>query len=291
MEGLEWVKCNLCGRDNAKYLFRKRSFFQDKSYFDVVKCRNCGLIFVNPRPTEKALSNLYSKAYFVEADGLQGGYQDYLKDRDIILNEVNLNFRDISFKQIEESLGGRKCLEVGCAARFFLEFMHERGWEVCGMDISEYVSQMARQRTGLNIITGTIFDANLPSTDFDLVTMWYLIEHVHDPKGVLLEVNRVLRDQGALILTCPRVGGMNAMQLFGKNWRLYRVPEHLYYFSRTTIRRILNETGFEVRNIVTFGSGLSTGRSNMKIKRMADKMVKRFNIGDTMLVYARKRNP
>ena len=69
------------------------------------------------------------------------------------------------------------------------------------------------------------------------------------------------------------------------------MPEHLYYFSKTTIRRILNDTGFEVKKIVTFGSGLSTGRVNMKVKRIADKTVKKFNIGDTMLVYARKRNP
>jgi len=235
MEELEWVKCNLCDSNSSKKLFSKRSFFQDRDYFNVVKCRNCGLVFVNPRPTEKALSELYSKNYFV-GGGLEGGYQDYLKDKDIILNEVNLNFRDISFDQLEESMSGRKCLEIGCAAGFFLEFMDRRGWKVCGVDVSASMSQTGRQLTGLNITTGTIFDAKFPSNEFDLVTMWYLIEHLHDPKGVLLEANRVLKEQGVLLLTSPRVGGVNPAQLWGKNWRLYRVPEHLHYFSKNTIR-------------------------------------------------------
>jgi 2-polyprenyl-3-methyl-5-hydroxy-6-metoxy-1,4-benzoquinol methylase len=290
MEELEWVKCNLCHSDNAKKLFSKSSVFQNKDCFDIVKCRNCGLVFVNPRPSEETLAKLYLEDYFTKG-GFEGGYPDYLKLKDVVLREVNLNFRDINFNHVEESLNGRKCLEIGCAAGFFLEFMHGRGWEVWGVDISESMSQIARQRTGLNIITGTIFDAKFPSAEFNLVTMWYLIEHLHDPKGVLLEVNRVLKDSGVLLLTSPRVGGVNAMQLFGKNWRLYRVPEHLYYFSRTTIRRILNETGFEVKKIVTFGSGLTTGKANMRIKRIADKIVKKFNVGDTMLVYARKRSP
>ena len=287
VDNMEYVNCNLCGRDDTELLFTKKSVIDNRVY-RIVKCKSCGLVYINPRLNELSLHELYQQ-YF-EGDGYNFGYENYLESKGVVLKEIKLNLKDINMKKIEKNLKGRKLLEIGCATGVFLEFMRERCWVCYGIELSEFASKFARENLGLNVFTGTLFEANLPKNHFDMVAMWYLIEHLRNPKETLQEIKRVLSKNGVFVITTPRMGGgVNFMRLYGKNWRLFKVPEHLYYFSEKIISKMLYQTGFNVQKIVTFGSGMSTGRANPTIKKVGDFVAKKFNIGDTMLLYCTQK--
>jgi SAM-dependent methyltransferase len=160
-------KCNLCNETKTQVLFRKNSF-------NIVKCRNCGLVYVDLQSTYIKIPDLYDFDFF-EGNKKSRGYSGYLGEKDNIKRNSKKRWR-----RIERYQKRGKLLDVGCAAGFFLCTAAEN-WEVTGVDISEYMSSYARDVLGLNVLTGGFVECNLPSEYFDVITMWDLIEHTQDP--------------------------------------------------------------------------------------------------------------
>ena len=112
------------------------------------------------------------------------------------------------------------------------------------MDVSAYATEYARRELGLDVFTGTIEQLERPPESVDLVTMLLTIEHLPDPKGVLQAAHRLLRPGGVLIIATHDVEGLWP-RVVGARWRHFNVPEHVYYFSRRTLTRLLSDVGFE----------------------------------------------
>jgi len=174
---LEYVKCNLCGLDNTKLLFTKYSF-------NIVRCRRCNFIYVNPRPTEDEMANFYTEEYFYDSKGAYG-YENYS-----IEGKIHIQRR---IKIVETYTSSGKLLEVGCATGQWLKAMKEKNWDVYGIELSEFASKYARDKFGLNVLTGRLKEQNLLNNYFDVVVMWDTIEHLINPMAELIEVNRILK--------------------------------------------------------------------------------------------------
>jgi SAM-dependent methyltransferase len=144
------------------------------------------------------------------------------------------------------STGGRRLLDIGCGHGFFLREMASRGWAVEGIEVSAAGRAYAAERLGFEVHAGPLEAAGLPAESFDVVTLFYVIEHVTDPIGCLNEVRRILRPGGLMLLRWPH--STPIIRLLGPLARwldLYHTPYHLYDFSPKTIRRLLHLTGFE----------------------------------------------
>jgi len=112
--------------------------------------------------------------------------------------------------------------------------------------VSEFSADYARERFNLDVRLGTLRQLSLDAGSFDVVTMWDVIEHVVDPLAELQEVWRILRPQGVLSIITPDSGSWMA-RLLGKRWEEFRrVREHIYFFSRRTMREMLQKAGLEV---------------------------------------------
>ena len=135
-------------------------------------------------------------------------------------------------------------LDVGCSMGIVLDQLRRRGWTPCGVDVSAYATEYARREMGLDVVTGTIEQLQRPPESVDLVTMLLTIEHLPDPKGVLQAAHRLLRPGGVLIIATHDVEGLWP-RVVGARWRHFNVPEHVYYFSRRTLTRLLSDVGFE----------------------------------------------
>ena len=280
---MEEVRCLICGKNDAVPRFEKAS--PDGGVYRLVRCRRCGLEFVSPRPCSDEIGKYYGDAYFGRRT--DRGYDDYFAEstRREIERVIGLNLRDLGFHDFEESLPAEKrVLDIGCAAGYFLMYLHERGWDATGVDISPECVAFARG-AGLAVYEDDYLEIAF-ARPFNLITFWASIEHMHHPDRFLEKAREELADGGRLYISTCRSGGVNFMRLFGSRWRYYNFPEHLYFFSRGAMVKLLERKGFRVEGYATYGSGF--GAPGSLVRGAADVLAKGCRLGDMMLISAGK---
>lgn len=225
------VSCVVCGSHDA-------SPFMAHPPYAIVTCAGCGLRFLSPRPTPEAIESLYAETYYHSEDSVSRGYSAYTAEAE----NWRLTFKD----RLRYLPANGKLLDVGAAAGFFVEQARLASWEAEGIEPSEWASRYAREELGQPVATGTLEGAAFPEASFDAVTMWEVIEHLPDPRAFLAEVARVVKPGGILAFSTPDAGSLVA-RLTGQRWLgWHKVPEHLYYFDRRSLERLLAGSGFEV---------------------------------------------
>jgi len=144
-------------------------------------------------------------------------------------------------------------LDVGCATgQFLAEMRRYPGWQVYGVEPNHIAANFARQAFGLDVHPGDLVSAAYADSYFDVVTLWDVLEHLHNPQETLIEIRRILKPDGYLILRTPTLDSWDA-QIFGSYWAGLDTPRHLVVFSRHTLTRLLAQTGFRLHHLRTGG--------------------------------------
>jgi len=143
---------------------------------------------------------------------------------------------------------GKRLLDVGCGAGFFLKAAEEIGWEVEGVEISPVASNYAQNIVKVKVLDGKLEDLRLPAERFDLVVLIEAIEHLMSPLETLKEINRILKKDGILIISTPDHKSLSRFFL-GKNWAVLSPEEHFSVFTQKTLFRILQKARFYVLGI------------------------------------------
>ena len=222
--------CVVCGG-------RGRRQFREQGRYTIVSCTSCGLRFLDPQPTDDDLASLYSEQYFVSYDSRQQGYDGYAAEAENWRRTFQDRLRDLPVTK-------GKLLDVGAATGFFVEQARAAGWDAIGLEPSDWASAYARRELGVEVLTGTLGSTHFPDRAFDVVTLWEVIEHLPDPAATLQEIRRVLRPGGSLVLSTPDAGSLVA-RASGRRWLGWRkVPEHLFFFDRPNLDRLLASSGF-----------------------------------------------
>lgn len=202
---------------------------------DIVKCKQCGMLYNNPQPHPETLLDIYKEV----EDPL------YLEES---------GARERTFKRSLDQLHRfirppGKLLDVGCYTGAFMETAKAGGWDVSGLELSGWAADAAR-KTG----TGPVYCVSLdrlpvPPGSFDAVTFWDVMEHLTDPAGFLRDVARFVTPGGVIGFSTHMTDSW-AVKLMGTRYPFF-MDMHVVHFSRATIRRILEEQGFELLGIVT----------------------------------------
>ena len=171
------------------------------------------------------------------------GRRESAKGPEYLVASESVALQQLGFELLRDVTPG-VALDVGCSIGVVLDQLRQRGWTPYGVDVSAYATEYARREFGLNVFTGTLDDVDLPPDSVDLATMLLTIEHLPDPKGVLRQVHRLLKPGGVLIVGTHDVEGLWP-RIVGARWRHYSMPEHVYYFSRRTLTRMLADVGLE----------------------------------------------
>jgi 2-polyprenyl-3-methyl-5-hydroxy-6-metoxy-1,4-benzoquinol methylase len=241
---LETVPCNLCGADDYEIVYPPRyelakpdeinETFRssgDEVLLDqLVRCKSCGLQYLNPR----LRTDVVIEGYSVGSD-------------EIFVSQAAGRERTFSksLKHIERLRPQRgRLLDVGTAGGSFLAVAKRAGWDVAGCEPNRWLCDWANQHYGLKIVPGTIFDMKLPDAWFDVVTLWDVLEHTSDPKSVLAECSRVLKPGGILLVNYPDIHSLIA-RLMGRKW-VFLLSVHLYYFTKQTLKAMLEKLSFRV---------------------------------------------
>jgi 2-polyprenyl-3-methyl-5-hydroxy-6-metoxy-1,4-benzoquinol methylase len=209
----------------------------------LVQCEKCNMIYENPRYTDDDIL-----AGYMSSD--EGGH------------DSQYPMRVESFYRALRSLTGRipetggSILDIGTAGGAFLEAANKYGYNAVGLEPSKYLVEQGKKR-GLNILQGTIDTNTLEPCSFDMVCLWDVIEHLTDPRQALEKIRSLLKPDGTLLINFPDIGTWQA-KLAGKRfWWILSV--HLHHFTRDTITKICECTGFEVFHFQRYWQILQLG--------------------------------
>lgn len=244
------VKCNLCGEDDFKVLGNVViSPLGGES--KLVKCKRCGLVYVNPRHNEEEEKRFYVSEYF-ESDPIE-----------VWEVERNRIFKH-NLKTLERYKKTGRLLDLGCGMGQFLKMAKDNGWDVIGIDISPSAIEYARRTFNIEIIESSLKDANFEEDFFDVVSSWNTIDQLCDPLGELKETYRILKSGGIVSIRVSNVKFhiffRNIIKFIGKINYIWVDTEkppvfHNYMFSPKTITAMLKKAGFY--NIAILNSRLS----------------------------------
>lgn len=208
----------------------------------VISCAACGLVYTSPVGGRHD----YTESYY-----RQGVYADYLSDRKAIRRNARR-----ALEELERLAPGRRLLDVGCAAGFFLEAARDKGWEVRGLEISEYASKYAREELRLEVESDSITTLTKDYPKFDVITLWDTIEHLDRPDLALVNIRRMMRERGVLALSTGDYGSL-LRRAMGRRWRLFADPTHNFFFDERTLKRLLSQAGFRIIRLTRRGKWVS----------------------------------
>jgi 2-polyprenyl-3-methyl-5-hydroxy-6-metoxy-1,4-benzoquinol methylase len=248
--------------------------------FSFVRCLSCGLVQRNPQPLYEEITARYSDIYGTD-------YLSYELDNEAaFLKLQQLALGDAGFDKLEKNLNKElSCvLDIGCATGALLNSLRERGWRVTGVEISP-CAEYAKNERKLDVRNVPLEECKFPDGSYDIVLASHLIEHLNNPKSLIDEIYRILKNDGYCFITTPNISGFQAC-IFGSRWRS-AIFDHLYLFSKKTLEKMLKNAGFKIESIHTWG-GLAAGIAPIWLKKTADYLTKRLGCGDVMIIKARK---
>jgi 2-polyprenyl-3-methyl-5-hydroxy-6-metoxy-1,4-benzoquinol methylase len=273
---LETVPCALCGSDRHDvYFSRAKELYNGfDEYFDVVRCRECGFVFTNPRPTAATIGCFYpdsAQYYQPKTSRVTAGNWSRKKWKKALQQSVlarrfgyelrrlpslvdflpGLIWRNkLRLAHVPHFVPNGRLLDIGCAWGGYLWRMQELGWEVYGIELNATAARFAREELGLaNVRSGSFADLDFPDGSFDVVHMSMVLEHLYDPVEALQRINTLLRNDGQFILSVPDISGFEA-RLFKDKCYTLQVPQHLSHFTPATVTRFLCQAGFDVEDIL-----------------------------------------
>jgi SAM-dependent methyltransferase len=273
------VRCNLCGADSPLLLLVGSDRLHHlPGEFRLVQCAKCGLIYQNPQLDAQEVLAYYPShyhSYYIPVAKEQSRFRRFDRQWGV--------YRRCRVVQKRAGKAGR-LLDVGCGTGAFLHGMQALGWQVYGSDLNPEVVECTQSYFGFDVRQGELCEIGYQDGFFDVVTMWDVLEHVHDPRGTLAEVARILKPGGWIIVNTPNPTGWDA-RLFGKTWAGWDVPRHLYLISPATMQRYLQETGFGPAEIFSF-----TGRHGallLNLQLALDERVHNRRLRHMLMVIAR----
>jgi len=257
--------------------------FGHNKHGDILECLDCGLISLKDIPDRFELEQIYKKVI----DPL---YIEEKENRYFTFNKI--------MKDIQKYTSNGKLLDVGCYCGYFLDVASEKGFDVQGVELSEWACLQARQ-LGFQVHNDNLSSLDLES-HFDTITMWDVIEHFSDPSAELREVNRLLKSGGYLFLSTINAGSFVA-RLMGSRWP-WLMDMHIFYFNTDTMTKILEEEGFSVVHIQNYTHYTSSKYLIKKLNHISKfgalfpkalqgvfgEFNLPFNLGDNMMVIAKK---
>lgn len=238
------IHCNLCGRDDYKVRFpatMTTTVLQVDAFSctspgyghhaQIVQCNHCGFVYANPRWSPDDILEAYTavedETYVAERLGRELTFQKHLQAMEKYTGPGN----------------GRALLDIGAYIGVFVEVACANDWQAAGVEPSAWAARLA-QNHGLNVIHGTQDSPQLLNQQFDVITMWDVIEHVPDPSAEMAKAYQKLKPGGWLVIHTMDIDSLMA-RLLGARWP-WLMDMHIHYFTQRTMAQMLEKNGFQV---------------------------------------------
>ncbi|MCC5931949.1 MAG: class I SAM-dependent methyltransferase [Cyclobacteriaceae bacterium] len=226
------TNCPIC---KSKHIFYKSTIVDHSisgEKFDLFECKQCEFLFTNPRPDKIEINSYYAS-------------ENYISHSDKLKNPIDLLYKTARYlmlrkkrKLLEKHTHKGNLLDIGCGTGHFLEHCKENGWNVTGIETDDKTRNNTQKRKKLDIFK-SIFEIS-DDKIFNAITLWHVLEHIHDIDTTMEFIYKHLSDKGTLFIALPNRDSYDALY-YGEYWAGYDVPRHLYHFSDKNIMNYLSK--------------------------------------------------
>jgi 2-polyprenyl-3-methyl-5-hydroxy-6-metoxy-1,4-benzoquinol methylase len=234
-------QCPVCNKEEFKNFLVVTDNSVSKESFVIVECENCSFKFTNPRPDAISIGSYYESEEYISHSNIKTG----------IINRAYHVVRSITTKQKVELINRYapakgSILDYGCGTGVFIKACKKDGWEIRGVEPSEKAREIAISETG-ELIASDL--SEIQGEKFEIITLWHVLEHIHDLNETMNELVEMLSDEGTLIIAVPNADSHDA-ELYKENWAAYDVPRHLYHFTQPTMKRLLKKHKLNLQEVL-----------------------------------------
>ncbi len=256
LPGVAWEEssCSLCHGQSWKRVCEAEDVLHGlPGRFRLVRCCDCGHVYLNPRPTLETIAKYYPADYSPHAsanDAVQDGAPTAGPSRSLQLAKRIPGLRGLYYwlketnAEVVPSVDEPepRALELGCGNGRFLGILRDKGWQAEGLEPAEAPVAEAR-RSGFQVHKGVFRPGLYAERSLDAVFAWMVLEHLHDPPEALREIHRILKPGGWLVLSVPNWGCWEP-KVLGRYWYSMQLPTHLHQFTPRALRKTLSHSGF-----------------------------------------------
>jgi 2-polyprenyl-3-methyl-5-hydroxy-6-metoxy-1,4-benzoquinol methylase len=238
---IHYTQCPVCGSAGLKDIFGVKDFTVSSEVFNIVECTNCTLRFTQDVPDRETIAPYYRS-------------EDYISHTNTKKGLINSLYHAVRKRTIVQKrkliarvtgLGRGRLLDVGSGVGLFVKEMVEHGWEAKGLEPDAAARAVAKQQYGTILDDIAEFD-QLPKAYFNAITLWHVLEHVHDLHSYIGQLKNSLTSTGRLIIAVPNYTSYDA-QTYAAAWAAYDTPRHLYHFSPASMVELMKRNGLQVQ--------------------------------------------
>lgn len=232
--------CPFCGNSNQLPVYQRcRDYLVSGEVFSIVRCIDCDVLLTNPQPDfgNEASSYYDSPDYISHTDHRRG----FLDKGYHVVKRFMIRRKSAFLKKLFAGAKPR-LLDVGCGTGAFIEAAQKSGFVGEGLEVDSVARERAQQK-GLPVyarIDELVADEN---AKYDFITLWHVLEHIHDVSEVLTILNNKLQPGGFLVIAVPMHTSLDAAK-YGTYWAAWDVPRHLYHFNRQSLIHVCQTHGF-----------------------------------------------
>lgn len=240
---IHYNECPVCTSKNIQKVLDVQDYTVSHEIFDVWHCNQCTFRFTQNIPNEVNIGPYYQSANYISHSDTQEGfiYRCYHFVRNYTLQVKRTLIQNTTGKKIGD------LLDVGAGTGAFSKIMKNAGWNITGLEPDETARKNALDINGLQLLSPDNLYQFSPES-FDAITMWHVLEHVHDLHGYLDTYHAILRKDGKLIIAVPNYTSYDAT-IYQQYWAAYDVPRHLYHFSPESMTVLAERKGFRIHSI------------------------------------------
>lgn len=233
--------CPICEGKNLADHLKVKDYFLSQESFSVQKCEDCGFLLTNPRPAKENIGVYYkSENYISHSNKKQGLFAGLYQ----VARKVNLESK---YSILSKHTQVGTALDIGAGTGHFLNHLENKGWKAQGIEPDKEAANFARENFNLQI-DSEIKLAELKNESFDLITMWHVLEHVHNLNERMSELAKLIKPEGLIILALPNPESFDA-NYYVKYWAAYDVPRHLYHFRKRDVEDLAQKHNFSTEEI------------------------------------------
>jgi len=230
---IHYTGCPICGSNLIQEKLVAKDHTVSQKDFSIWHCNDCTARFTQDVPAQDAIGDYYASENYISHSDTKKGIINSLyhlvrkrtlaAKRSLLINET---------KMLKGTI-----LDIGCGTGAFLHSMQEADWNITGLEPDAVARNKAAELYQLHPQEpGKLFE--LPAASFNAITMWHVLEHVHELHAYIKQIASLLATNGKLFIAVPNYTSKDA-DIYKEHWAAYDVPRHLYHFSPQSMEKLL----------------------------------------------------